>query len=212
MDRQNYRSNFPAVRDQGTRPTCLAFALTDSHAFVRASTEPLSVDFLFYHAARREQNPPNFHQGLLLTSAAESLRLDGQPAETAWPYSAFLPSDLALWHPPTDCAVLKAIVTNHSATTATLVTLLDAAKIPVIIMMLSPSFYQPDATARIVPVPGEPILSSHAVIVAGYELNKDGTEFLVRNSWGDHWGDHGYGWVSDSYLAQRIVSVSTVTP
>lgn len=211
MAGKTLRPNFPAVRDQGTRPTCLAFALTDSHSFARAPIEPLCVDFLFYHAARREQTPYNFHQGLLLSFAAESLRLDGQPAETAWPYTAFLPANLILWHPPAGAKIFKAEVTNHAPTTATLVSLLDSGKTAVVIMMLSPSFYQPDAAGHIVPVAGEADLSAHAVVVAGYESDAKTTDFLVRNSWGDHWGDHGYGWLPESYLSPRLVSVSTVS-
>ena len=41
------RGEFGPVRDQGSRPTCLAFAASDSHAGVRAGWRPLSCEFAF---------------------------------------------------------------------------------------------------------------------------------------------------------------------
>jgi len=38
----------------------------------------------------------------------------------------------------------------------------------------------------------------HAVCVVGY--TKQGT-FIVRNSWGDGWGDNGFAFASPGYLA-----------
>ena len=46
-------SLFGDVRDQGDRPTCLAFAASDAHAALRAGWEPLSCEYAFYQAQRR---------------------------------------------------------------------------------------------------------------------------------------------------------------
>ncbi len=40
----------------------------------------------------------------------------------------------------------------------------------------------------------------HAVAIAGYRTGATGTEFLVHNSWGTSWGDHGYAWVSENMV------------
>jgi C1A family cysteine protease len=41
-----------------------------------------------------------------------------------------------------------------------------------------------------VPKPGEQVLGGHAVLVVGYDDAKK--VVIVRNSWGEKWGDHGY--------------------
>jgi len=41
----------------------------------------------------------------------------------------------------------------------------------------------------------------HAVVLAGYR--NDGT-WIVRNSWGESWGDQGFAYVTDQYLLQAF--------
>lgn len=41
------------------------------------------------------------------------------------------------------------------------------------------------------------IVGRHAMCVVGY----DGDRFRVLNSWGQYWGDGGFVWVTDTYLA-----------
>ena len=48
------------------------------------------------------------------------------------------------------------------------------------------------------PVPGESLLGGHAVIICGY--NDFDERFIMRNSWGTHWGDNGYFYLSYSYI------------
>jgi hypothetical protein len=88
------RPLFGPARDQGERPTCLAFAASDAHAGLRADWVPLSCEFAFYHAQRRSNSSPL--QGATLESILEALRHDGQPAEAGWPYLTDLPSKEAL--------------------------------------------------------------------------------------------------------------------
>jgi C1A family cysteine protease len=38
----------------------------------------------------------------------------------------------------------------------------------------------------------------HAMVICGYN-GKDA--FKVRNSWGTTWGEDGYGWMSEGYIA-----------
>src|SRR5258708_38222177 len=49
---KDLRSMFGPVRDQGQRPTCLAFAASDLHAAVRGAWAPLSCEYIFYHAQK----------------------------------------------------------------------------------------------------------------------------------------------------------------
>ena len=44
-------------------------------------------------------------------------------------------------------------------------------------------------------------LGGHAVTVLGYNLSKQ--LVLIKNSFGDDWGDNGYGWISFDYINQE---------
>ena len=52
----------------------------------------------------------------------------------------------------------------------------------------------------IVPIPkdGENNLGGHAILIVGYDDDKKCFKF--RNSWGESWGDKGYGYIPYNYL------------
>jgi C1A family cysteine protease len=64
------------------------------------------------------------------------------------------------------------------------------------------------------PCPGEQAIWGHAVAAVGYDdqLKITNTRcnttttgaFLIRNSWGVAWGDHGYGWLPYEYVRQGL--------
>jgi C1A family cysteine protease len=49
----------------------------------------------------------------------------------------------------------------------------------------------------IIPVPqqGEQSLGGHAMTIVGYDDNMNGGSFIIRNSWGEEWGDKGYCYI-----------------
>jgi C1A family cysteine protease len=54
------------------------------------------------------------------------------------------------------------------------------------------------------PHPGERILGGHAVLIVGYDDSKN--QYIVRNSWGSGWGDHGY-----CYFHQEMISNPSIS-
>jgi hypothetical protein len=93
-------SQFGPVRDQGKRPTCVAFAVNDLHASARSDVWlPLSVEYLFYHACLRcARFDPDL--GVTLDKILEAVHKDGQPEEREWPYLRRLPANLGEYKPP----------------------------------------------------------------------------------------------------------------
>src|SRR5438270_597211 len=96
--RHDLRDRFGPARDQGARPTCLAFAMSDAHAAMIEPWNPLSCEYLFFHAQRRVAKPP--HTGASMSATREAVELDGQPVESDWPYLKAVPADLKQWKPP----------------------------------------------------------------------------------------------------------------
>ncbi len=98
------RPRFGHARDQGPRPTCLAFAASDTHAGVRPGWLPLSSEYAFHRAQMRTGSGPDV--GATLASMLDVLREDGQPEEHGWPYLPATPVDAASWVPPGDVGPL----------------------------------------------------------------------------------------------------------
>jgi C1A family cysteine protease len=194
------RSSFGDIRNQGARPTCVAFAVSDTHAAARGISQALSVEHLYFHAVKRTTGG-HPKDGVSLTKTLEALRLDGQSAEIGWPYLDTLPADLATWIPPkTATPVFKR---DAAAMIASLLTSLDSGQPVVVTFMVSMAFCL--APAGIVhPVKADTDVDWHAVVAAGYGRIGDRPFILVRNSWGQSWGDGGYGWVDLDYLSPRV--------
>lgn len=204
------RGLFGLVRDQGARPTCLAFAASDSHAGLRAGWDPLSCEFAFYHAQRRAGR--SVAQGAVLSAMLDALRIDGQPDEAGWPYLDQAPADPAAWVPPTEVGERFARVGVAGGGDLDGVRLNLAVGRPMVVLtMLSRSFFMPvegvvDAAPDELPEPSQ----RHALIAVGAGRVLGMPAVLVRNSWGPAWGVDGHAWLTDRFLGPRLFATAAL--
>ena len=202
------RPQFGPTRDQGHRPTCLAFAASDTHAGLRLGWAELSCEYAFYRAQKRAGRSAS--RGALLQQMLDAIRLDGQPEEQQWPYAGANP-DETKWAPPSGVGPLyKRNGAAHHEDFSWLIGTLDQ-KIPaIVLMMLSRSFFLPQAGAIIDESPGEKPepAQRHAVVAVGHGLVDHQKAILVRNSWGTDWGENGYGWLTERYLTPRMFALA----
>ncbi|MGB8275952.1 MAG: C1 family peptidase [Alphaproteobacteria bacterium] len=206
------RSIFGPIRDQGQRPTCLAFAASDAHAALRGAWVPLSCEYVFFRAQERANRRPT--EGVTLPSILDVLRYDGQPKELGWPYLTEMPADLSRWQPPSGIAprFRRASETKHD-TVDEIIEELEQARPVVVLMRLSTSFDWAGRAGVVDPDAGEmpDPFRRHAVVAVGHgELNGQ-RAVLIRNSWGDGWGDGGYAWLTERFLVPRIFGLAILT-
>ena len=139
-EKKNLGGLFGSVRDQGERPTCLAFAVSDLHAGLREAWVPLSCEFLFYHAQRRAGRPANV--GATLPATLEALQYDGQPREEGWPYLDAASVDGASWKPPQNVGEVYRRSGEHRPDEINqIIALLDQGRPLLVLLYLSMSFY-----------------------------------------------------------------------
>jgi C1A family cysteine protease len=202
------RPHLHQVRHQGRRQSCLAFATSTAHEHKSGIGEHLSVEFLFYHSVQRSpRKDPS--AGTSLLAAASALADEGQPIETAWPYSL---AQVTPWTPPgiTE-AFHKRRMSLAKLAFGDIAKLLDAGHLVVLGVIITDAFYRPDASGRIPDITYDIERGGHAMIAAGHGAHADGTSMLlIRNSWGNAWGIGGYAWLSRQYIEQHLIATATI--
>ncbi len=204
--RKDLRPDLGPVRDQGRRPTCLAFAASACHEHAHAQRAAFSAEWLYYHAVKRDGGNPD--EGCAPSDVCHVVAEDGQPLETVWPYQAQIG---ALWGPALDPGDLfLADEAACSFTFADVALAVENDRAIVLGLYVGSTFHAPvliDNEARILDdfedIDPE---SGHAVLAVGVGV-LDGCEMiLVRNSWSTRWGAEGYAWISKDYLERRALA------
>lgn len=202
-------SQLGTVRDQGRRPTCVAFATSDLHAAVREPAfSALSVEYLYYHACKLI-SPFDPHTGVTLDQILKAVETDGQPEEVHWPYLPQLPTDLGTYRPPT---IAGTIYRRRGQ-------LIHAPALDGINQELGqdrPSMLVFRSTLRfLTALPGNPVtwtstdqmLSPHAVVAVATGDNSGQRFVRVRNSWGVGWAEGGHAWLSEEYVQKTFIAL-----
>jgi hypothetical protein len=195
------------IRFQGQRPTCIAFAASDVHAAVRASTyDALSAEYLFYHARKRA---PHFDptRGATLEQTMQAVAADGQPVEAKWPYMLKLP-DLKAYIPPSGISpVFKRSATLLPVTFAALDAELRSGRPAMIVFENTENFMYAKRDTPVAVTAGDPVTGLHAVVAVALGTANTTPCVKVKNSWGIGWAGDGYGWLTESYFTAHAIAV-----
>ncbi|MDP1611878.1 MAG: C1 family peptidase [Sulfuritalea sp.] len=196
------RGSWVGVRDQGSRPTCLACAGSDGHSAVHRLNHRLSAEYLFYHGA--QQMPLKDHSnGLTFEATNLALNSNGQPTELDWPYQATHPSP---WIPPS----VKKLWFGGLSKLSTVASIFDAVnqRIPVVIGVRLVSGFNKVQKAPHIIDPSGPAVGGHAVLAVGIGRRPSAVTddlLMIRNSWGFSWGEGGHAWLPVEYLKDKLI-------
>ena len=195
------------VENQGNTNSCVANAVAGAYEYwiKKATSRDVNISRLFvYYNARWRDGSQDKDEGSVIQLAMESLAKFGACHEEVWPFD-----DRLIFKKPNSEAY-KLAYENRVHDMAQVPLDLDAWKQalaegkPIVFgVALFESFDQASERGGVVPMPspddlGRESHGGHAMCAVGYSDSE--RVFIVRNSWGDDWGDKGYCYIPYSYL------------
>lgn len=216
-------AKFPAVFDQGELGSCTANMSAGMIVYDQAiqGLPIVTPSRLFdYYNSRALEGTTSEDSGASITDAVKAIAQYGQCPESEWPY------DISKFanKPSAQCysdalpnKVSDYFNVNQSA--GDIKSALATGEPVGFGFVVYPSF-ESDAVAKsgICPMPSmqdkiQGSVGGHAVLLVGYDDKSQC--FMVRNSWGASWGQHGYFWmpyqyVLDSSLASDFWIIRTI--
>jgi C1A family cysteine protease len=209
----------PPVYDQGQAGSCTGQSCGAAQAFDNNKLGHPPYDpsrLMAYYDGRIPEGGTGGDNGAQIRDVIKGMAKYGVCRESLWPYSD---SESAVVKKPSKAAykdgLLHQIIKYQRVgqTTVEMKTCL-AQGLPFVFGFTVYESFESAKVARtgIVPMPGpnEAVLGGHAVMAVGYTA----TKLIVRNSWGDGWGQKGYftmplKYVLDSNLADDLWVVQT---
>jgi len=212
---------FPPIEDQGDLGSCTANAGVGVFEYFerRAFGEHIDASRLFLYKVTRNLMQEIGDVGAYLRTTMGAMVLFGVPPEKYWPYdiSKFDEEPSAfLFGFAENYKALKYVKLDPIRTTPAKilsnVKINLAAGLPAIFgFTVYDSISQAGSTGKIpYPCSNESVQGGHAIVAVGYDdkmkikNSNCGAEttgaLMIRNSWGELWGDEGYGWLPYDYV------------
>jgi C1A family cysteine protease len=215
------RAGFEPCYDQGMLGSCTANAIAGALQYLECKEgeqPPVMPSRLFvYYNERALEGSVGSDSGAQIRDGIKSVVKQGYCSESCWPYVV---ANFAL-KPPSECyrQALHERVSQYLRLDNGVVSLLTclATEYPFVFGFSVYESFESASVAQTgvvhMPKSGERLVGGHAVVAVGYDL--DAKQFLVRNSWGSRWGQHGYftmpfEYVTDPYLAADFWTIRKV--
>lgn len=213
--RIDLRDKCPPIYDQGQLGSCTAQALAAAFDFDRQRQgKPfMSPSRLFIYWNERDiEGTIDSDAGAMIRDGVKVLVKLGTPREMIWPYDiekfTLKPTpDAYVEAEKNQALVYQRIMRPQDTPSQDMLLCLSMGYPFVTGFTVYESFESADvARTGLVPMPGpdERVLGGHAIVVVGYDLEKQ--LFICRNSWGEAWGDKGNFSMPFAYLEDRNLS------
>ena len=204
------RNKCPPVYDQGELGSCTAQALGAAFEFNDGITNIFTPSRLFiYYNERLLESSINEDAGALLSDGIKTLEKYGVCNESSWPY------DITKFKVKPTVNCYKEGLQHRAYTVHNICSDINSMKnslasgYPFVVgISIYESFLNKEVSktgnVNMPNINTEKCLGGHAVLVVGYSNEKQ--QWIIRNSWGDNWGDKGYFYLPYIYLLDAKLS------
>lgn len=197
------RNDFTKIKDQGTIGACTVFSIASIYEYILKKNAQKEVDLsesFVYYNVRHSEGKEIEDTGSSFQSVIKSMGEQGICTELLHPYSLSLsdePSEEAYADGITR-RIVKAL--NVNVEENAIKSAIQEGYPVAISLKIYDSF---NATKGFVERPTDEEMESddfgyHAMVVVGY--TDETKHFVVRNSWGEQFGDNGYCYIPYSYI------------
>ena len=213
------RESFPAPYDQGELGSCTANAIAAAIEFDQKKEKIIEFTpsrLFIYYMERNIENAVSQDSGAQIRDGIKACAVIGACPETRWPYDI---SKFTI-RPTPECYISarEHKIQKYARVTQDLdqMRAVLAGGSPIVFgFTVYDSFEGEDIETSGVlnmPAASEKSVGGHAVIIVGYD--DASKRFIVRNSWGEDWGDKGYftmpyEYVLDPNLADDFWTIYT---
>jgi C1A family cysteine protease len=210
--RVDLREHFPPVYRQGILNSCTANAIAAAIEFdqikeCRSERFRPSRLFIYYNERALDHSIP-FDRGAQIRSGMKTVAKRGVCPERLWPYRIRQFRKKPLPRCYSDAARHPGINYQRVPRSLPALRVCLASGHPFVFgFIVYQSFHSPEVTRTgrgAMPIKHEKIRAGHAVLAVGYDDSEK--RFLLRNSWGEKWGMHGYFTLPYDYLMNRHLS------
>ena len=207
------RSGMPSVYNQGSLGSCTANAIGAAYDYDhnKQGSGFLTPSRLFIYFNERDmEGTIDSDAGACIRDGIKSINTLGVCPESIWPYDidkfTHKPSRAAYESALQDVSIEYSTVDNTSLNQ---VRTALASGFPIIFGMSVYDSFESQHVAQTgnVDLPGanESLVGGHAVLCVGFDMNT--RRVLVRNSWGDSWGQAGYFTLPFTFFtSDRLIS------
>lgn len=198
------------IENQETLGSCTAQALVGNLEFLKRQKLKKIVNFsrlFLYYNERLIRKTTDTDSGASLRDGIKTLVKAGDCLENLWPYEidkfTFKPHKKAY-----DNALNYQILGYYRIGSIMEMKHTLSLNFPFVFGFAVYESFESEIVAKtgVVPMPKieERMIGGHAVMVVGYDDTKK--HFIVRNSWGEKWGDKGYCYMPYDYFINRYLS------
>lgn len=205
------RNAMPQVYDQGQLGSCTGNAIAAAYEFDQMK-EKIGVfqpsRLFIYYNERLMEGTITQDAGAQIRDGIKTINNYGVCSETSWPYNI----DAFSTKPPTAAYTEAAqhVAMNYYRVPVTVNDMKTAlaSGFPVVGGITLYTSFESDAVAKSgkvsMPKKNEKVIGGHAILFVGY--NDKSKRLLVRNSWGDSWGQGGYFTLPYTYVTDTLMS------
>lgn len=207
------RGLMPPIQDQGMLGSCTAHAVAAAHQYQQGVEdqdcfEPSRL-FLYYNA-RVLEGTVTWDSGATIRNAIKAVARWGTCSEDSWVYDIRRFKTRAPKRDYTEALNHQAISYQRLPRGMDSFRSCLAQNRPFVFGFTVYSSFESDdvASTGVVPLPPidqyDHVLGGHAVLAVGYDDSEE--RFIVRNSWGEQWGNAGYFYMPYKYLLNDNLS------